>query len=289
MARNLGVPYTDEKPYYFVSYNSEDESTVAKYAKEMSKLNIPMWYDNGLKVGEEWEVEIAAKIENCQAVIMFLSKRIFEKESSYVHKEFELATEYSMKKVYVMMLDEIVKPDVPVRFRGWWTSVSRLHCINTYEHGSPEESALRLAEGIGLLQTEKNLSNNETAKALLKSNEPKNTELANFVLKFYMCAQAYDLELNDTAINFIKWLFMNMDSVDDAYKMAKGILSLSNFLISTNICQSPIYHIGSDNNLQHIRIKLEADNKFKEKDLLMGELYSSVMMQYCKFVAENKD
>ena len=33
MARNLGVPYTDEKPYYFISYNSEDESRVTKYAK----------------------------------------------------------------------------------------------------------------------------------------------------------------------------------------------------------------------------------------------------------------
>lgn len=154
MAKNLGIPYTDEKPFYFISYNSEDESRVAEYAKWLVEYNLPVWYDNGLKIGEVWEKEIAEKIDECQAVIMFLSKKIFLKDDSYVHKEFELATEYSMKPVYVMMLDKIDKPDVPVRFRSWWISVSRLHCINVYEYSSPEECVKKLAESLGLFKGE---------------------------------------------------------------------------------------------------------------------------------------
>ena len=45
----------------------------------LEKSGIPMWYDNGIKVGTAWENEIAERIENCTAVIMFLSKNIFLK------------------------------------------------------------------------------------------------------------------------------------------------------------------------------------------------------------------
>lgn len=146
MARNLGITYTDEKPYYFISYNTEDEKRVMEYAMALEKFCVPMWYDSGLKLGKEWEEEIAVKIENCQAVIMFLSKNIFSKQNSYVHKEFELATEYSMKNVYVIMLDKVAKPDVPFRFRSWWTDVNKMQVINAFEFDSPELCIQKLIE-----------------------------------------------------------------------------------------------------------------------------------------------
>lgn len=153
MSRNLGAPYTDKQPYYFISYNSEDEKAVSQYALELAKFGVPMWYDRGIKAGKEWEIEIAERIENCTAVIMFLSKNIFFKEQSYVHKEFELATEYSKKTVYVIMLDNIQKPEVPVRFRTWWTSVTRLQCINTHDFPSISDAVLRLIEDAGIQPT----------------------------------------------------------------------------------------------------------------------------------------
>lgn len=149
MARSLGVAYTERQPYYFISYNSEDEKKVTMYAKELENLGVPMWYDNGIKVGTEWENEIADRIENCQAVIMFLSKNIFLKDKSYVHNEFELATKYSRKKVYIMMLDDVPENEVPVRFRGWWIQVTRLQCVNTFEYASCEECVRVLADALG--------------------------------------------------------------------------------------------------------------------------------------------
>lgn len=169
MARDLGIPYTDKKPFYFVSYNSEDEKRVSSYVQELSKHDVFIWYDIGLKIGEEWEVEIAEKIDECHAVIMFLSKNIFAKGNSYVHKEFELAKEYSKKKVYVMMLDHIDKPDVPIRFRTWWTDVTKLQCINTFEFDSSEKCIEKLIENLGL----KSLKKSNPVYLLRKSTNEK--------------------------------------------------------------------------------------------------------------------
>ena len=150
MARSLGISYTEQEPFYFISYNSEDEERVSAFARKLELLGVPMWYDRGIKVGAEWEIEIAERIENCSAVIMFLSKNIFLKENSYVHKEYELATEYSQKDVYIIMLDQIQKPEVPIRFRSWWTNVTRRQCINTFELESFADCAKLLVESIGI-------------------------------------------------------------------------------------------------------------------------------------------
>jgi len=172
MARNLGVPYTDKPPYYFISYNSEDEARVRKYAAKLSEHKVPMWYDHGIKVGNEFEIEIAEKIDNCLAVIMFLSRNIFSKGSSYVHKEFELATEYSEKPVFVVMLDEIKKPEVPIRFRSWWTEVSKLQCVNAYECATEELCAQKLIESADItILSENQVSSSVNVKQQINKTE----------------------------------------------------------------------------------------------------------------------
>ena len=126
MARDLGVPFTEAQPYYFISYNSEDEDRVSAYAKALAENRVPMWYDNGIEIGSKFEMKIAEKIDKCEAVIMFLSKNIFLKESSYVHKEFRLATEGSDKTVFPVILDELKLSQVPTRYRSWWIDVTDL-------------------------------------------------------------------------------------------------------------------------------------------------------------------
>ena len=163
MARDLGVSYTNKQPYYFISYNKEDEKRVAKYAAELAKLNVPLWYDNGIKIGSEWENEIAERIDKCEAVIMFLSKNIFLKEKSYVHSEFELATNYSHKKVYIMMLDDIpgVGKQRKIQLLRTFGSVAALRKV------SPEEIAEKIP-GLGIKVAEKIC---ETLSAKLPRND----------------------------------------------------------------------------------------------------------------------
>jgi len=148
MARNLGIPYTDKQPYYFISYNSEDEARVAEYTGLLNAYNVPMWYDRGLKVGNLWEKEIAEKIGGCKAVIMFLSKGILEKESSYVHVEYSLAKELK-KEIYVIMMDKVKINEIPSRFQIWWIKIKQLQYIDAFEYSSPEACIEDFAGSIG--------------------------------------------------------------------------------------------------------------------------------------------
>ena len=150
MANDLGVPVIIEGDYYFLSYNSEDEARVGAFAKELHRRGFPLWYDGGIKIGVEWENEIAEKMENCRAVIMFLSKSIFEKDQSYVHKEYELATEYFDKTIYVVMLDNIPKREVPNQYKLWWIKITKLQCVNAFEFDSVADCAEKLLESIGV-------------------------------------------------------------------------------------------------------------------------------------------
>ena len=129
MARYLGVDVTNKSEYFFISYNSEDADRVSQYLMAMSEKGLPMWYDYGIEVGDKWSSIIADKIANSKAVIMFLSRQIFGKEESFVHKEWEMARDFFDKKIYVVILDDISKKEVPHRYVSWWIDVNHMQCI----------------------------------------------------------------------------------------------------------------------------------------------------------------
>ena len=66
------------------------------------------------------------------------------------------------------MLDQIEKPEVPIRFRTWWTNVTKLQCIHTYEHETVGECAALLTKSIGIktLDIISNPSTNVDADAM---------------------------------------------------------------------------------------------------------------------------
>lgn len=203
MARNLGVSCTNEKPYYFISYNSEDEMRVTEYAKGLLKFCVPVWYDNGLRYGGDWEEKIVDKIQHCEAVIMFISKSIFSKEHSYVHKEFELATKHFNKTIYIIMLDDIRNSDVPNKFKMWWTDVTRLHCVTAYDGEIPEKCIQKFLENIEYKEKDKDadfsskyVGVRKTAHALIveflknKPNGASSKDIVEYCLKNDIKSQA---------------------------------------------------------------------------------------------------
>jgi hypothetical protein len=86
MSAYLGFQPTENPVYYFVSYNTEDSSRVGEIAKTMSYSGINLWYDHGIEYGDNWEITITEKIQNAQAIILFFSKGILQKNHSYVQK-----------------------------------------------------------------------------------------------------------------------------------------------------------------------------------------------------------
>lgn len=160
MACYLGFQPTDEKEYYFVSYNSEDVGKIGPIVQKLNDSAVPLWYDYGLEYGEKWESEISGRIKDAKAIIMFFTKGILDKEESYVRKEYNMATKFYEKKVYVVLLDKINKADVPYTIVPWWIDVESRHCIDASENGRIEILCEEIKKA---LKFEKNISTNSTS------------------------------------------------------------------------------------------------------------------------------
>lgn len=128
MATNFGFPPVTAGEFYFVSYNTQDSARVGEIAREMNNRGIPLWYDEGLLVGEKWERQIARQIEDCRAVILFVTKKLMAKENPYVQIEYDMAIGYG-KKIYVILLDNVTFSDVTTDLKGWWLRLNKLHGV----------------------------------------------------------------------------------------------------------------------------------------------------------------
>ena len=129
MAADFGFIPNEQPGSYFISYNSEDADRVAPIVRELHESGVPMWYDQGLIPGYEWEYQIAKQIEKCSCVILFATKKLFQREKSYVRTEYDIARGRHNKTVIVAMLDNIQSKDVDDHNIGWWYEINRLHGI----------------------------------------------------------------------------------------------------------------------------------------------------------------
>ncbi|MBQ5328368.1 MAG: toll/interleukin-1 receptor domain-containing protein [Oscillospiraceae bacterium] len=148
MACYLGFQPTDEKDYYFISYNSEDVGKIGPIVQKLNDSAVPLWYDYGLEYGEKWEGQISGKIKDAKAIILFFTKGVLNKKESYVRKEYDMATKFYEKKVYVVLLDKINKADVPSDMVPWWMDVEYRHCIDAYESGNIENLCEEIKKAI---------------------------------------------------------------------------------------------------------------------------------------------
>ena len=149
MSNYLGLQPTQRPDYYFISYNSEDRDRVGSVAKQLSYANMPIWYDYGLEYGEKWESQIADKIKNAQAVILFFTKGILKKENSYVRKEYEIATKYLNKKVYIVMVDKMERSDIPDEKVLWWVDIQERQIVDIIDM-SIEKAVDKILEAAGI-------------------------------------------------------------------------------------------------------------------------------------------
>ena len=157
MSEYLGFQPTDRPDYFFVSYNSEDKDRVSALAKQLSYANVPLWYDYGLEYGEEWEKQISGKIKDAEAVLLFFTKGILEKENSYVRKEYEMATKYFGRKVYVVMMDTVENCDVPFDKVPWWIDIQAhqsVHVVGKRE----DEAVAAITDALGITAHEEKMN-----------------------------------------------------------------------------------------------------------------------------------
>lgn len=145
MSQYLGFTPKNTGEYYFLSYNSEDSDRAGLIATQLDKIGINIWYDDGLKSGENWEYSLAEKMKNCKSVLLFFTYGILEKEESFVQIEYELAMKFN-KTVHVFFLDEIDNADVPVNKSVWWVKILRNQCTDIIqESDAPDKAAEKIS------------------------------------------------------------------------------------------------------------------------------------------------
>lgn len=106
---------------FFTSYNSREGQRVSPIVKELFNLGYPVWYDYGLEAGTRaWRTQISMHIDSALAVVLFVTKGIFERDKSYVITEYNEATDLE-KVVIPVFLDEIRLKDVDPKYRSYVT------------------------------------------------------------------------------------------------------------------------------------------------------------------------
>lgn len=66
--------YEGQKPYVFISYAHKDFSRVKPAISVLADHGFRVWYDSGIRAGSEWPAYIEKRLNDCQVLLVFLSK-----------------------------------------------------------------------------------------------------------------------------------------------------------------------------------------------------------------------
>ena len=160
----LGFEPSNEKPYYFVSYNSEDDYRIIPIVTALAELGISLWYDYGIQYDEKWEGIIAERVFNSESVLLFYTKGIIEKDHSYVLREYKIARLYR-KKIYVVLLDQIDAAAAPFTKVSWLVELNEHQSIT----GSSQNKELICREIIRAIGFKANAGAGDPATKIKKT------------------------------------------------------------------------------------------------------------------------
>lgn len=68
------LPYKGSKPYIFVSYARSDSDKVVPILQHLNEKGCRIWYDKGIKGGDNWMTTLAMKIKGCSQYLLFSSE-----------------------------------------------------------------------------------------------------------------------------------------------------------------------------------------------------------------------
>lgn len=99
------MPYSGSEDYVFVSYSHSDKDMVFPILAKLQRTGCRIWYDEGIKGGENWRKILASKIESekCVNFLLFSSKNAIS--SIHVCAEINAALNCE-KKIITIRLDD---------------------------------------------------------------------------------------------------------------------------------------------------------------------------------------
>ena len=139
------MAYQGREPYIFVSYAHKDSQLVFPEIKIFHDEGYPIWYDQGLTGGQEWDDEVARALISSSLLVVFISENSMA--SNNVQDEIKLALKRNIDIVPIYFEEIELPPGLELR-------LSNKHAIMKF-----------------LLQREDFIS--ECFKAFDKANIPK--------------------------------------------------------------------------------------------------------------------
>ena len=103
MSERKPVAYSGSSPYIFVSYSHKDSAVVYPFILALQEI-CNVWFDEGIHYGNEWEDEIAAKLEGCRIFIYMITPNSLA--SSNCKDEIAFAREMDKNFINVMVNSE---------------------------------------------------------------------------------------------------------------------------------------------------------------------------------------
>lgn len=131
------IPYEGKEPYIFVSYSHQDRQRLAPIFEQMVLDGYRMWYDDGNHAGDDWLDNIEEHLEECSAVVAFISDN-----SSLSHNcKSELVYALKCKKKVIPVLIETT--DLP---KGLRMQMAHLHYLKSIDFPSDRAMLAKIWE-----------------------------------------------------------------------------------------------------------------------------------------------
>lgn len=102
---NLFKPYEGKKPYIFISYPHKQSDEVVATIRILHEKRYRLWYDEGIPAGSDWPANIARHMQDCEAVICFISDHFLKSHNCF--SEIRAAAQLK-KPILVVYLDDSV-------------------------------------------------------------------------------------------------------------------------------------------------------------------------------------
>lgn len=127
--------YDGDGPYIFISYKHVDWMKVYPIIRRFKKEGFNIWYDANLPQGENYDIEIANRIENSDLFITFITEEVIRcsnNREDYLVKELNVAIALEKQRLPIF-LDNI-------KLSGsFLMHYSNIHSIFKYEFGDDED------------------------------------------------------------------------------------------------------------------------------------------------------
>ena len=123
--------YSGIKPYIFISYAHKDAELVFREIKKFHDKGYPIWYDQGLTAGQEWDEEIEEALLKASLLVVFITKTSMSRNN--VVDEIKLALEEKIDIVPIYLEETELAKGLKLR-------LSQKHAI--FKYNSYEEDYL---------------------------------------------------------------------------------------------------------------------------------------------------